>query len=82
MTELELREILKHRRLLAPRTVLRTVPPRLDEIVMKALATDADDRHHSASALWADLQSCPLDDQPLGAAVEDLEHEEHAPSEH
>jgi hypothetical protein len=52
-----------------PRTVLRTVPPRLDEIVMKALATDPDDRHHSASALWADLQSCPLDDQPLSRVV-------------
>lgn len=52
-----------------PRTVLRTVPPRLDEIVMKALATDADDRHPSASALWADLQSCPIDDQPLAPVV-------------
>lgn len=52
-----------------PRTVLRTVPPRLDEIVMKALATDADDRHSSASALWADLQSCPIDDQPLAPVV-------------
>lgn len=52
-----------------PRSVLRTVPPRLDEIVMKALATDPDGRHHSASALWADLQSCPLDDQPLVPVV-------------
>lgn len=52
-----------------PRTVLRTVPPRLDEIVMRALATDADDRHPSASALWADLQSCPIDDQPLAPVV-------------
>ena len=52
-----------------PRTVLRTVPPRLDQIVMKALATDADDRYHSASALWADLQSCPIDDQPLAPVV-------------
>ena len=52
-----------------PRAVLRTVPPRLDEIVMKALATDPDDRHHSASALWADLQSCPIDDQPLAPVV-------------
>ncbi len=52
-----------------PRTVLRTVPPRLDEIVMKALAADPDGRHHSASALWADLQSCPLDDQPLAPVV-------------
>ena len=52
-----------------PRSVLRTVPPQLDEIVMKALATDADDRHHSASALWADLQSCALDDQPLAPVV-------------
>jgi eukaryotic-like serine/threonine-protein kinase len=52
-----------------PRSILRTVPPRLDEIVMKALATDADDRHSSASALWADLQSCPIDDQPLAPVV-------------
>lgn len=52
-----------------PRTVLRTVPPRLDDIVMKALATDPDQRHHSASALWADLQSCPVDDQPLAPVV-------------
>ena len=53
-----------------PRTVLRTVPPRLD-----------DDRHEGprhrprtiatrrASALWADLQSCPIDDQPLAPVV-------------
>jgi serine/threonine-protein kinase len=54
---------------LRPRAVLRTVPPRLDEIVMKALATDPDERHPSASALWADLQSCPLDDQPLAPVV-------------
>ena len=42
-----------------PRAVLRTVPDRLDHIIMKALSIRADDRHHSASALWADLQSCP-----------------------
>jgi len=48
-----------------PRTVRRTVPPRLDEIVMKALSLDPAQRHPSASALWADLQSCPIDDDPV-----------------
>ncbi|HEU5085220.1 MAG TPA: protein kinase [Acidimicrobiales bacterium] len=48
-----------------PRTVLRTVPPRLDEIIMKALSLDPDRRHPSAAALWADLQSCPLDDDAV-----------------
>jgi len=48
-----------------PRTVLRTVPPRLDEIIMKALSLDPDRRHPSASALWADLQSCPVDDDAV-----------------
>lgn len=48
-----------------PRTVLRTVPPRLDDIVMKALSLDPDRRHQSASALWADLQSLPDDDVPF-----------------
>lgn len=46
-----------------PRTIRPTLPHRLDEIVMKALATDPADRHHSADALWADLQSAPVDDQ-------------------
>jgi len=45
-----------------PRSVLRTVPPRLDDVVMKALATDPSQRHPSAAALWADLQTCPTDD--------------------
>ncbi len=64
-----------------PRSVLRTVPPQVGEIVMKALATDADDRHHSASALWADLQSCALDDQPLAPVVaSDLTTVESQPS--
>ncbi len=48
-----------------PRSVLRTVPARLDEIVMKALALHPDERHPSASALWADLQSCPTEDAPM-----------------
>jgi eukaryotic-like serine/threonine-protein kinase len=52
-----------------PRTVLRTVPPRLDDIVMKALSVDPDGRHPSASALWADLQSCRLDDAPAPPPV-------------
>jgi len=47
-----------------PRAVLRTVPPRLDDIVMKALSLDPASRHPSASALWADLQSLPVDDEP------------------
>lgn len=44
-----------------PRSVLRTVPERLDAIIMRALASDPDDRYPSASALWADLQAAPLD---------------------
>jgi len=44
-----------------PRSVLRTVPERLDAIIMRALAHDPDDRYPSASALWADLQAAPLD---------------------
>jgi len=48
-----------------PRSVRATVPARLDEIIMKALATEPDRRHASASALWADLQSCPVEDEPV-----------------
>jgi hypothetical protein len=51
-----------------PRSVLRTIPPRLDEIVMKALATDPADRYPSAAALWADLQAAPVDVE-LGGSV-------------
>lgn len=50
-----------------PRSVLRTIPPRLDEIVMKAMATDPDDRYPSASALWADLQAAPVDSEVGGS---------------
>lgn len=50
-----------------PRSVLRTVPPRLDEIVMKALATAPADRYDSAAALWADLQAAPLAAEAGGA---------------
>jgi len=48
-----------------PRSVLRTVPEALDGIVMKALSTEPDRRHASAGELWADLQSCRLDDEPV-----------------
>ena len=44
-----------------PRTVLRTVPERLDAIIMKALATDPAGRYESAAAMWADLQATPVD---------------------
>lgn len=44
-----------------PRSVLRTVPERLDAIIMRALASDPDERYPSASAMWADLQAAPLD---------------------
>lgn len=44
-----------------PRSVLRTVPERLDAIIMRALSTAPDDRYPSAAALWADLQAAPLD---------------------
>lgn len=43
-----------------PRSVLRTIPRRLDDIVMQALATDPDDRFGSASSLWAALQAAPV----------------------
>ena len=46
-----------------PRTVLRTIPRPLDDIVMKALASAPDDRYESASAMWADLQAAPLHDE-------------------
>jgi len=48
-----------------PRSVRATVPERLDAIVMKALAAEPDRRHPSASALWADLQSTPVGDEPV-----------------
>ncbi len=48
-----------------PRSVLPTLPRRLDEIVMRALANDPDERHSSASALWADLESCPTGDEVM-----------------
>lgn len=50
-----------------PRSVLRTIPIRLDEIVMKALATDPERRYASASALWSDLQAAPLQSESGGA---------------
>ena len=54
-----------------PRSVLRTVPGRLDEIIVRALASDPDDRYPSASAMWADLQSCPMEDVPVAPAPVD-----------
>ncbi len=54
-----------------PRAVLRTVPDELDRIIMRALATDPDDRYPSAAALWADLQNCATDDAvPAPVAVD------------
>lgn len=47
-----------------PRTVLRTIPPVLDAIVMRAMATDPSERYPSASALWADLQNVADRDEP------------------
>lgn len=44
-----------------PRSVLRTIPPALDRIVMKAMATKPEQRYDSTSALWADLQAARLD---------------------
>ncbi|WP_436794044.1 protein kinase domain-containing protein [Actinospongicola halichondriae] len=44
-----------------PRAVLRTVPERLDAIIMRALSTRPDERYESAAAMWADLQAAPLD---------------------
>lgn len=43
-----------------PRSVLRTIPERLDTIIMRALATDPGHRYESAAALWAELQAAPL----------------------
>ncbi|MDE0803526.1 MAG: protein kinase [Acidimicrobiales bacterium] len=43
-----------------PRSILRTVPERLDAIIMRALATDPDGRYESAAAMWAELQAAPL----------------------
>ncbi len=51
-----------------PMAVLRTIPPRLDEIVMKCLAAEPRDRYESASALWADLQAAPVDAE-IGGTV-------------
>ncbi len=44
-----------------PRSVLRTVPERLDAIIMRALSLDPDGRYSSAASMWADLQAAPLD---------------------
>ena len=46
-----------------PRSVLRTIPSRLDEIVMKALATDPDHRYPEATDLWAALQAAPIESE-------------------
>lgn len=43
-----------------PRSVLPTIPRHLDRIVMQALATEPEQRHESASALWSDLQSASV----------------------
>ena len=55
-----------------PRSVLRTIPERLDAIIMRALATEPDHRYESAAALWAELQAAPLhvdtDAAPASAA--------------
>ena len=55
-----------------PRSVLPTIPRRLDEIAMRALATSPADRYDSASAMWSELQaasaSAEIDGSP---AVED-----------
>jgi serine/threonine-protein kinase len=63
-----------------PRSVLRTVPPRLDDVVMKALSVDPEQRQPSASALWADLQSCPTDDLPAAPRPSDATAVGDAPS--
>ena len=44
-----------------PRSILRTVPARLDDVVMKALSTDPAGRYASADELWAALQAVPSD---------------------
>ena len=49
-----------HRSPERPVSVLRTIPSRLDDIVMKCLAAEPGDRYESASALWADLQAAPV----------------------
>ncbi len=53
-----------------PRAVLRTVPTELDSIVMRALATDPEDRHPSAASLWADLQRCATEGDEVLATVD------------
>ena len=44
-----------------PRSVLPTVPPHLDAIVMKALSADPDDRYDTAASFWADLQAAAVE---------------------
>lgn len=56
-----------------PRSVLRTIPHRLDDVVMQALATDPDDRFDSASSLWAALQAEPVANELRGAVGADQE---------
>ncbi|MGK2928327.1 MAG: protein kinase domain-containing protein [Acidimicrobiales bacterium] len=56
-----------------PRSVLRTIPHRLDDVVMQALATDPDDRFASASSLWAALQAAPVATELRGAVGNDEE---------
>ncbi len=65
-----------------PRSVLRTVPEHLDAIVMKAMATDPEDRYESASALWSALQATPAtaDDGTGPVATVDATTIEDAPS--
>jgi serine/threonine-protein kinase len=50
----------------SPRTVRADVPERIEQICMKALSSDPDDRHATAAELEADLESA-LDD--LGSRV-------------
>ncbi len=52
-----------------PVAVLRTIPPRLDAIVMRCLAAEPSDRYESASALWADLQAAPVAAEVGGAVA-------------
>ena len=50
-----------------PRSVLRTIPMRLDEIVMRALATrPRPSGTPRPSAMWADLQAAPVESEAGG----------------
>lgn len=51
-----------------PRNVLRTIPPALEAIVMRAMATEPVDRYPSASAMWSDLHNVAHRNEP--AAIE------------